>query len=98
MQLKKESNLQNANSRMTTKLAFCKSSGYLVAHTRLRCSVCIIPIYLFFFDIVCANALAATDFVFALVLPSRKMEDALLATDFEVCLHVCFAITITSFS
>ena len=34
--------MRNTKSRMTTKLAFRNSSGHLVAHTRLRCSVCFI--------------------------------------------------------
>jgi hypothetical protein len=54
-------------------------------------------IYFFLEDLVCASALAATDFVLALVLPSLKSEEALLATDLDVCLQVCLAIKFTSF-
>ena len=48
----------------------------------------------FFFDdgLVCANALAATDLVLALVLPSLKRDDALRATDGDVCLLLLLAI------
>jgi hypothetical protein len=48
----------------------------------------------FFFgdDFVCASALAATDLVLELVLPSLKRDDALLATDGDVCLLLLLAI------
>lgn len=96
---KKKPNVQNANSRMSTKLAFRKSSGYLVAHIRLRCSVCSIFYYAYFFlgvGLVCDNALAATDLLFALVLPSRRIDEALLATAFDVCLLLVLAMLLTS--
>jgi len=53
--------------------------------------------YFFFGDgLVCDNALPATDLVFALVLPSLKRDDALRATDGDVCL-LFLAMVITSF-
>ena len=44
------------------------------------------------------SALAATDLAFALVLPSFKIEDALLATFGDVCLEFLPAIVITTFA
>ncbi|ORV42119.1 hypothetical protein AWC00_12845 [Mycobacterium conspicuum] len=52
----------------------------------------------FFLPLACANALAATDFVFVDVRPSRKRPDASLATFGLVTLRLLdFAIRITSF-
>jgi hypothetical protein len=49
--------------------------------------------YFFFGDaFVCDSALAATDLVLELVLPSLKRDDALLATDGDVCLLLLLAI------
>lgn len=68
------------------------SSGHLVAHIRLRCSVCLWA-YFFFGDVlVCDNALPATDLVLALVLLSLNRDDALRATDGDVCLLLLLAI------
>jgi hypothetical protein len=54
---------------------------------RLLCTAHLKKItYLVFFEDFCANALPATDFDFALVLPSRRILDALVATLEEVVL------------
>ena len=54
-------------------------------------------IYFFFGDgLVCANALPATDLVLAPVLPFLNMDDAFVATNFDVCLLFLFAIRFTS--
>jgi hypothetical protein len=50
----------------------------------------------FFFGLVCANALPATDLVLALVRPSLSRDEALRATACDVCL-LFFAMRITSF-
>jgi hypothetical protein len=47
--------------------------------------------------LVCDSALPATDFVFTPVLPSLSKDEALLATDGEVCLLLLFTMQITSF-
>lgn len=55
-------------------------------------------VYFFLEDgFVCDNALPATDLVFELVLLSLKSDDALRATDGDVCLLLFLAIVITSF-
>jgi hypothetical protein len=53
----------------------------------------------FFFsdDLVCDNALPATDLVLVLVLPSLKRDEAFRATDGDVCLLLLLATVITSF-
>ena len=57
----------------------------------------LIVAYFFFGEgLVWDNALAATDLLLALVLPSLKTEEALLATTFDVCLLFVFAIWFTS--
>ena len=54
--------------------------------------------YFFFGDsLVCDNALPATDLVLALVLPSLNRDEALRATDEDVCLLLLLAINNTSF-
>jgi len=55
------------------------------------------PYFFFREGFVCDNALAATDFVFFPVLPSLSREEALLATNFEVCFLFALAMILTTF-
>jgi len=52
--------------------------------------------YFFPFGLVCDRALAATDFVFALVRPSRSNLDALVAMARDVCLEFALAMIMSS--
>ena len=87
------------NSRMIYETQIRKSSGYLVVAlgSVARYGI-LLNVYFFFGEgFVWDKALPATDLVLALVRPSFKREDALLATPFEVCFLLVLAICITSF-
>ena len=56
-------------------------------------NVCLATPYLVFFDGLCANALAAAVFDFALVRPSLRTADAAEAARFDVCLLFFIALS-----
>lgn len=79
------------------ELAFRITSGFVGAYMTPSLGMDFLSYFFFEDGFVCDNALAATDLVLELVRPSLNRDEALRATELDVCLLLLLATIITSF-